>query len=88
MTNCINCGAVLHGDKCEYCGTEYRNRGIRASFDPNNYMGTMNVGADEVSVYIANMEARLIGGDTYRNSEGNLCRGSTKMKRTFTVVEI
>ena len=20
--NCINCGAVLHGNKCEYCGTE------------------------------------------------------------------
>lgn len=23
MTNCVNCGAVLHGNKCEYCGTEY-----------------------------------------------------------------
>ena len=22
--NCQNCGAPLHGDKCEYCGTEYR----------------------------------------------------------------
>ncbi len=22
-TNCKNCGAVLHGNKCEYCGTEY-----------------------------------------------------------------
>ena len=21
--NCVNCGAPLHGDKCEYCGTEY-----------------------------------------------------------------
>lgn len=25
MTNCINCGAPLHGNKCEYCGTEYKN---------------------------------------------------------------
>lgn len=25
MTNCINCGAPLHGGKCEYCGTEYEN---------------------------------------------------------------
>lgn len=24
MTNCINCGAVLKGDVCEYCGTEYK----------------------------------------------------------------
>lgn len=22
-TNCANCGAVLKGRKCEYCGTEY-----------------------------------------------------------------
>lgn len=25
MTNCVNCGAILRGNKCEYCGTEYRN---------------------------------------------------------------
>lgn len=23
-TNCINCGAPLTGNKCEYCGTNYR----------------------------------------------------------------
>lgn len=23
MTNCKNCGAVLVGNKCEYCGTDY-----------------------------------------------------------------
>lgn len=23
MTNCKNCGAVLKGNKCEYCGTRY-----------------------------------------------------------------
>ena len=22
-TNCVNCGAILHGNQCEYCGTEY-----------------------------------------------------------------
>lgn len=25
MTNCKNCGAPLHVNKCEYCGTEYGN---------------------------------------------------------------
>lgn len=24
-TNCINCGAPLTGNKCEYCGTNYEN---------------------------------------------------------------
>ena len=23
LTNCKNCSAVLTGDKCEYCGTQY-----------------------------------------------------------------
>jgi hypothetical protein len=23
ITNCKNCGATVHGHKCEYCGTEY-----------------------------------------------------------------
>lgn len=23
-TNCVNCGAPLHGDKCPFCDTEYR----------------------------------------------------------------
>lgn len=23
LTNCVNCGAPLHGNICEYCGTEY-----------------------------------------------------------------
>ena len=22
-TNCKNCGAILHSNRCEYCGTEY-----------------------------------------------------------------
>ena len=88
MTNCINCGAILHGNKCEYCGTEYNDRGIHAEFGKNDFMGTMNIGADEMSVYIASMDARLIGGDTYRDSEGNMRREGTKIKRTFTVVEI
>lgn len=23
LTNCKNCGAVLHSNRCEFCGTEY-----------------------------------------------------------------
>lgn len=30
MTNCKNCGAPLHGTKCEYCGTEYSEDGNKA----------------------------------------------------------
>lgn len=27
-TNCKNCGAVLHSQICEYCGSEYRGSGL------------------------------------------------------------
>lgn len=27
--NCVNCGAPLHGCKCEYCGTEYDSDEIK-----------------------------------------------------------
>lgn len=26
ITNCVNCGAVLTSWKCEYCGTEYKQK--------------------------------------------------------------
>lgn len=28
-TNCKNCGAVLKGSTCEYCGTKYNKRTIK-----------------------------------------------------------
>ena len=43
MTNCINCGAPITGDKCEYCGTVYVER---ASYKGNSGCranGTLNV---------------------------------------------
>lgn len=88
MTNCINCGAILHGDKCEYCGTEYKNNGISASFNADDYTGTMNIGNEQIKVYINRMESNIICEDSYRDSDGNLYRDKPKMKRTFTVVEI
>lgn len=26
MTNCKQCGAPLHDDKCDYCGADYRDK--------------------------------------------------------------
>lgn len=33
MTNCLNCGAPITGDVCEYCGTRH-DTGITIRFDP------------------------------------------------------
>lgn len=33
-TNCKNCGAPLHGSRCEFCGTEYNFvSGLEAKFN-------------------------------------------------------
>lgn len=88
MTNCINCGAILHGDKCEYCGTEYNQRGIEATFNTDDFMGVMNVNGEDINVYIAKMEARFIGGDSGRNANGKLFQNNPRSKRIFTVVEM
>ena len=39
QSNCVNCGAVLHGNICEYCGTEYNNNCISATFNEGYYIG-------------------------------------------------
>lgn len=33
MTNCVNCGAILHGNVCEYCGTEYGDSESKKEID-------------------------------------------------------
>ena len=33
MTNCPNCGAVITGTVCEYCGTRFEDDGIKIELD-------------------------------------------------------
>lgn len=35
-SNCVNCGAPLHGCKCEYCGTEYDSDEIKIKYEVCN----------------------------------------------------
>lgn len=88
MTNCVNCGAILHGNVCEYCGTEYNDSGISASFSENDYMGTMKLGNEEIKVYIGSMESNIMDLDSWMDADGILYRDKSKMKRKFTVIEI
>lgn len=88
MTNCINCGAVLHGNVCEYCGTEYNNAAVVANFNNSDYMGTLRIGKEEIPVYIGDMESRMIDSESYTDCNGWLHREMPKMKRKFTLIEI
>lgn len=88
MTNCINCGAILRGNICEYCGSEYKNGTISADFQSDDYMGTLRIGNEEIPVYIGNMESRMIDSEPYTDCNGYLHRDKPKMKRKITLIEI
>ena len=89
MTNCVNCGAPLEGKKCKYCGTEYKDHGVVASFGENDWMGTLKVGEKEFPVYIANIEITTIeGANAGRTIDGRLNRDIIKQIHKFTLVEM
>ena len=79
MTNCINCGAVLHSTKCEYCGTEYKSvlqtgDGFSVEFDENKYNGVIRLNGMEYEVYLGDMVIHSVFCDSGRNYEGKLYR--------------
>lgn len=87
--NCINCGAVLHGNRCEYCGTEYSENGITAKFSEKDYTGTIQIGNTIFQGYIGDMEISTIAiGCSGRGIDGKLKPGKMIEKRKFTVIEI
>lgn len=88
MTNCVNCGAPLHGSSCRYCGTEYRNGRVHAEFGSEDYMGTLTVGNKDYRVYIGNIDHAVIYEDAGRDLSGKIYRKDPIVKRKFTLVEL
>lgn len=88
MTNCVNCGAVLNGVKCEYCGTDYSNGKVHADFSQHDCVGKMKLGDKEIDVYIGHMEGNVVGRNAYRDEIGNLHIEEPRILRKFTVIEI
>lgn len=89
MTNCVNCGAPLHGSKCEYCGTEYNSNGITASFYDDNWCGTLEIGGNTYRVYLSHMEAQHISvGCAGRTMDGNIVKPKSRLLHKFTLVEV
>ena len=44
-TNCPNCGAIITGPKCEYCGTVFRrDDSINISFDGVEHIKAIELG--------------------------------------------
>ena len=87
LKKCINCGAILHGNICEYCGTEYSDNGISATFNEGDYMGELKISNETINVYIAQADIMHPDIFEYGDKNGMLRRDITPPKRKFTLVE-
>lgn len=85
--NCVNCGAVLHGNMCEYCGKEYNNNCISATFNDCDYIGELKIGNETIKVYISQTHIMHPDIFAYKDENGMLHRDITPGKRKFTLVE-
>lgn len=88
LTNCVNCGAPLRGNRCGYCGTEYTGSDVYASFEPSEATGVLSVGGVEYHVYLGSMEAHTLCEGAHRDSTGRLQMERPVMKRKFSLIEL
>ena len=89
LTNCVNCGAPLVDCKCKYCGTEYDDSGVRASFGADDWVGTLTVGGVEYAVYLGEMQATVIqGANAGRDLDGTFHADPIGVKHKFVLIEM
>lgn len=88
IKNCVNCGAPLRGQKCDYCGTEYGENGdVRVSFDDST--GIVKVGGQEYKCYVSQMEIHpLVSANAGRDMSGRMLRDTVRLIHKFTLVEV
>ena len=82
---CKNCGGIVEGSKCKYCGTEYEE------MPDNGCEGYLLLGGEKIHGYISQAEYKpiKIESDIYRDRYGIvLCQKTSPPKRTFTFVEL
>lgn len=89
MTNCVNCGAPLHGNQCMYCGTVYEGRNVIAEFGHEDWVGILKVGDREYKCYIGAVEITPIFSPfSGRDMSGKLHIEKVVEKRKFTLIEM
>ena len=84
----MNCGAPLHSNKCEYCGTEYGEAPFKADFPHQNYFGEIKINGETFKCYISDIKfhnTSLMESD--RDIYGNLLKNDIVTKREFTLME-
>jgi len=73
-TNCINCGAVLHGTQCAYCGTEYHLDDLGRI---KEYFVKLEIFGQKMEFYVNSIEVRNDNYEEFRNLSGVVGRIKT-----------
>lgn len=84
-TNCINCGAPLNNNKCDYCGTKYT---LDEFGQINEYKVKLNIMGQEKEFYISEIETHCIYSDAYRDINGKLARKKICNKAELKLIEM
>ena len=84
---CVNCGAPLTGNKCEYCGTEYGDAPFKADFPHQNYYGEITINGKTFRCYISDIKFHnILLEHSARDIYGNITRNNV-VKREITLIE-
>lgn len=88
---CINCGATLRSNICDYCGTEYeldvKNNHVQKGRQINDFVYELDIQGKPYRFYVGEVQVHnvLYGG---RDATGNMNANSFGVKRKLTLIEI
>lgn len=88
---CVNCGADVVNNVCEYCGTHYDNDNggsFSVKFRDPDSKGTLRIGDKEYKVYIDEVKGEMASGSTpCRDIAGRIIMIPNRMMHTFVLKE-
>lgn len=89
--SCINCGAPLHSNICDYCGTEYEIDNncnhTQKGKQINEFIYELDINGKPQQFYLGDVEVEKCI-DVYVDASGNLHRNMLGAKRKLTLIEM
>lgn len=89
---CINCGAPLHTNKCEYCDTEYEvdidNNICHKGRQINEQILEIEINGGLHRFYISDIETNVIYSKERRLRNGYLAKNILAEKRRIELIEV